>query len=526
MRRILPVLLALAALKGEQVPYERILRAASEPGEWPTYSGTYSGQRYSALNQITVANANRLRPAWIHQIRARERFETSPLVIDGVMYLTEPGCRVTALDAKTGAQIWTYECKLPPGLSLCCGSVNRGLAVLGDMLYYETLHARLVALEMKTGRVRWDVAVADYRQRYSSTGAPLAIRDKIFAGVAGGEFGVRGFLDAYDAKSGKRIWRFWTVPGPGEPGHDTWGGESWKTGGVPTWITGSYDPELNLVYWGLGNPAPLWNATPRPGDNLYANSLVALDADTGKLKWYFQFTPGDDHDWDSNHVPVLVDRVVRGRTEKQVLVANRNGFYYALNRQTGQFLVGKPYVKQNWAEGLDPNGRPLRLPNSSPTVEGTLTYPGAVGATNWYSPSYNPQTDLFYIPACEGGDIFYQGEAEFAQRGLFMAGGTRPISGQRASGAIKAIRPDSGEVAWEFKLYAAPKGGVLSTAGGVLFGSSNDGYFFALDARTGKLLWRLQMGEEIHANPITFAVGRRQHVSIAAGHAIFTFTAD
>ncbi len=515
--------LAFGVLSAEQVPYARTRYAQAKPGNWLTYSGDYRGHRYSALNQITTANVDRLRPVWIHQIRAGDPFETSPLVIDGVMYLTEPGCKVTALDAKTGGVLWTYQRKLPPAVSICCGSVNRGLAALGDSLYLGTLDARLISLDMKAGAVRWDVAVADHKERYSITGAPLAVKDKIIVGVAGGEFGVRGFVDAYDAKTGKRLWRFWTVPAPGEPGHQTWAGESWKTGGAPTWLTGSYDPELNLIYWGTGNPAPAWNASSRAGDNLYANCFIALDADTGKLKWHFQFTPEDDHDWDSTHVPILIDRVLGGSLRKLVVVANRNGFYYVLDRQSGEFLAGKPFVKQNWAQGLDPRGRPIRRSGSSPTIEGTVVYPGVVGATNWFSSSYSPQTNLVYVPAWEGGSIFYQGESDHTRRGLFMAGGNRPIPGEPPTGAVRALRPESGDLQWEFKLHTPPRGGILSTAGGLAFASTREGYFFALDAATGKLLWRLQTGGEIHANPISYLSDGKQRIAIAAGHAMFVF---
>ena len=343
-------LLLICVVLQAQVPYQRILKAHSEPGSWLTYSGDYQGHGYSALDQINTGNISGLKVAWIYQTGLTHHFETVPLVFDGIMYITEPPSNVTALDLRTGRPIWTYRRSLPKGITVCCGQVNRGLAALDDQLFLGTVDAHLVALDMRTGRVRWDVEVANYREAYSITVAPLAVKDKVIVGIAGAEYGIRGFLDAYDAKTDNRAWRFWTVPGPGEPGNETWQGDSWKTGGAPTWVTGAYDPESNLVYWGTGNPSPDFAGDDRKGDNLYSDSIVALDADTGKLKWYFQFTPHDVLDMDANQVPVLVDAEFRGRPRKLVLFANRNGFYYVLDRLTGEFLVGKQFARQNWAK--------------------------------------------------------------------------------------------------------------------------------------------------------------------------------
>ena len=309
-----------------QVPYERILNAAREPGNWMTYSGTYNSQRYSTLDQITRDNVSRLQVAWIYQVSSRHKLETSPLIFDGVMYISEPPSDVTALDLKTGRPIWTYRRTLPAGVIACCGQVNRGVAVLDDQLFVGTIDAHIVALDLKTGRVRWDIEVADYKLAYSITAAPLALKDKIIVGIAGAEYGIRGFLDAYDARSGKRVWRFWTVPGPGEPGNETWSGDSWKLGGAPTWVTGAYDPEANLLYWGTGNPSPDFVGDTRAGDNLYSDCVVALDPETGKLKWHFQFVPHDVNDMDSNQVPVLLDGVYKGAARKLMLFANSNAF--------------------------------------------------------------------------------------------------------------------------------------------------------------------------------------------------------
>ena len=370
-------MLALATLLGPatasaQVPYERLRTARSEAGDWVTYSGTYDGHRFSPLTEITPANVSRLRPAWVYQMQETgPPAQVTPLVADGVMYVTETRSRVAALDLRTGRTLWRFEPEIPRTTKVIGFSpTNRGVALLDDRVYVGTLNAHLVALDAVSGAVRWDVEVADNALGYAITSAPLAIDGKIIIGVSGGEAGVRGFLDAYDARTGKRVWRFYTVPGPGQQGHDTWGGDSWKTGGAPTWLSGSYDPELNLLYWGTGNPAPDWNGDNRPGDNLYSCSLLALDAATGTLRWHFQFTPHDTHDWDANQIPVLVDAAVDGRPRKLVVTANRNGFYYVLDRTTGEFLRGTAYATQTWARGLDARGRPDVIPRQGALREG------------------------------------------------------------------------------------------------------------------------------------------------------------
>ncbi len=396
-----------------QVTHERLLHPEKEPGNWLTYSGNFAGHRFSPLKQINESNASKLEPAWVYQSNSLQKFETTPIVVDGVMYISEAPSHVTALDTKTGRPLWKYRRTMAEDIRVCCGQVNRGVAVLGDLVYVGTIDAHLVALDAKTGAVRWDVTVADYRAGLSITVAPLAVKDKIIVGIAGGEYGIRGFLDAYDAKTGKQAWRFWTVPAAGDPEAKTWAGDSYKNGSAATWVTGAYDPETNLVYWGTGNPGPDWNGDVRAGDNLYSDCLLALDADTGKLKWYFQFTPHDVHDWDATEVPVLIDAEVRGRKRKLLLFPNRNAFYYVLDRTNGQFLMGKPYAKQTWATGLDDSGRPIRVPGTSPTVAGTRVWPSVGGANNWYSPSYSPDTGLLYVAARESGAIYFFGQADF-----------------------------------------------------------------------------------------------------------------
>jgi alcohol dehydrogenase (cytochrome c) len=523
---LLLLLLVVQASSG-QVPYERIRRAESEPGNWLTYSGNHQSHRHSLLTQINPRNIARLKPAWVYQIRNAGEVETSPIVLDGVLYITEKPNVVTALDGKTGRPLWSYRRALPTGIPACCGPVNRGVAILDDLLFLGTYDAHLVALDLRTGKERWDVIVGDYKVSHTITVAPLAVKDKVIVGIAGGDWGIRGFLDAYDAKTGERSWRLWTVPGPGEPGSETWAGDSWKTGGATTWVTGSYDPELNLIYWGTGNPGPDYNGDVRAGDNLYSASLLAIDADSGKLRWHFQFTPHDVHDWDSNQVPVLMDGVVNGRRRKLVLQANRNAFYYVLDRTTGEFLSGKPYVKQTWASGLDARGRPLVLPNTDPTPEGTLVYPGLGGGTNWYSPSYSPSTGLFYVPAQEDyGQFYYKLKAEYVPGSIFESGGTRDLAGVEHYGAIKALEAETGKLCWEFRLHTPSSAGVLSTAGGLVFTGTREGWFFALDAASGKPLWHFQTGGEIGASPVSFLVDQKQHIAIAAGQALFVFALE
>ncbi len=521
------LLIAVAALPlAAQVSFERLRKAELEPGNWLTYSGNYSAHRHSPLKQITALNVARLRPVWVHQISRLDKFETTPLVADGVMYISESPSNVTALDTRTGRTLWRYRRTLPRDLRLCCGQVNRGVALLDDLVFVGTVDAHLVALDSKSGVVRWDATVADYKTGHSITVAPLAVKDKIIVGIAGGEFGVRGFIDAYSAKTGERAWRFWTIPAPGEPGSETWAGESWKTGSATTWVTGAYDSESNTVFWGTGNPGPDWNGEVRLGDNLYSDSLVALDGDTGKLKWHFQFTPHDVHDWDATEVPVLAEAVVRGQKRKVVLFANRNGFYYVLDRASGQYLQGKAFIHQTWAKDLDDSGRPVRLPNTFPSVEGTKVYPSVPGATNWFSPSYSPQTNLFYVAAREEGSVYHMGEADYKAGALFHGGGERYVPGEEGWGAIRALEPATGAMKWEYRLHSPPWAGVLSTAGGLVFGGTNEGMLFALDATAGKQLWRFQTGGMVASNAISYLSGGKQHIAMAAGNAIFAFAVE
>ena len=488
----LVLLLAPAVLLAQvNVPFDRIRDADKEPGNWMTYSRDYSGQRYSPLDQIHTGNAAKLRIAWMHQVDELDSFETSPIVVDGILYVSEPPNGVAALDAATGRTLWSYHKDIPKDLRLCCGRVNRGLAILGDAVYYASIDAHLLALDARTGTLRWDVAMADYKNGYSSTGAPLAVKDKIITGMAGGEYGVRGFIDAYDAKTGKRAWRFQTIPEKGEPGNDTWAGESWKTGSATSWVTGVNDPESNTVYWGTGNPGPDWNGDVRKGDNLYSDCLIALDPDTGIKKWHFQYTPHDMNDWDSTQTPTLVDSVVHGQARKMVVLANRNGFYYALDRVTGKFIDGRAYVKQSWATGLDESGRPMRIESAAPSAEGTLIWPSLAGGSNWYSSTYNPKTDLYYVNVKEEGAIYHKGDADYKAGALFNGGGQKDYKDEEPYGAVRALEPATGELRWEYKLHSPSHSGLMATGGGLIFGS-NSSSFFALDARQGTLLWHFR----------------------------------
>ena len=521
---ILPAALICAQFALAQVPYERLRNADQEAGSWLTYSGAYHGQRFSKLDQISTENVADLRPVWVYQVEGSGEIETTPLVADGVMYVTELEARVTALDVRTGRPLWTYQHAMPEGvLNIGFGRTNRGGALLDETFYFGTLDAHLFALDAKSGALRWKTKVAENKLGYSITAAPLAIDGKIIVGISGGEAGIRGFLDAYDAETGERSWRTHTIPGPGEPGNDTWGGDSWKTGAGATWLTGSYDPELDLLYWGTGNPGPDWNGDSRPGDNLYTCSLLAIEAPTGKLRWHFQFTPHDVHDWDSNQIPVLIDMPLAGRQRKVVAFANRNAFYYLLDRETGEFLLGTEYSMQTWAKGIDKKGRPIMLPGKEPTVDGNLVYPSLQGAANWMSPSYSPVTKLLYVPVREMGSYYFKGEAKYEPGKVFVGGGERRLDGDKAWGSVRALRADSGERVWDFRTPSPLWTGVMATAGGLVFGGSNEGNFYALDASTGKPLWDFQTGGIIRSNPISFLADGKQYIATSGGRAYYVF---
>jgi alcohol dehydrogenase (cytochrome c) len=456
------------------------------------------------------------------------------------MYMTQRFNDVVALDAKTGRAFWIYRHNTPMDQRACCGANNRGVAILGNTVYMGTLDAKLLAIDAKSGKLLWSTEVAPYKSGYSITLAPLIVKDKVLIGVGGGEFGIRGFLAAYDSRTGKELWRFYTIPGPGEPGHETWKNDAWKTGGGPIWMTGTYDPELNLTYWGTGNPGPDWNAAQRPGDNLYTDSALAIDPDTGKMKWYFQFTPNDPYDYDSVQVPVLVDMNYRGRPAKLMLWGNRNGYFYVLDRETGRFLSGTPFVKVNWSSGLDERGRPILTPQPP----GTPTFPGNQGATNWYPPSYSPRTGLFYLSAWENYRTIYAPQEAKYEEGRFFVGGGFTVAGPVpnatpgpslrrgpinnwteavGSGAVLALDPQTGEQKWRFAMTDVSDAGMLTTASDLLFTGGREGYFQVLDARTGALLWKTNLGGQIVSAPMTYQVDGKQYVAAVAGLNLVSF---
>jgi alcohol dehydrogenase (cytochrome c) len=507
------------------VPYDE-LAAIREPAEdWLTYSGSYSSSRHSALSQINRGNVGQLALRWIHQFAGElECLEVSPVVRKGIMFVTQPPSRVTALEATTGKQIWAYDHKLSSEVPENDVSVmaNRGVAILHDKVFFGTIDGRLIAVSAATGALQWEATVATDVKRYAITAAPLAYRDLVVTGVAirGSAAGGQGFIAAYDANTGSERWRFVTIPKPGEPGNETWEGDSWREGGAPTWLTGSYDPELDLLIWPVGNPKPDYDAAARRGDNLYTNSAVALRGSTGALVWYFQFTPGDDHDWDATEIPVLADRRTREGTEKRVLWANRNGFYYVLDRLSGKYLNAAPFVHQTWTEGLDLHGRP-KPPSSasSRNREGVLLYPGFVGATSWWSPSFDPALNLMFVPVLEQGMVYFTSSPPGA------------LGGRPFYTAVRALDASTGRRVWEYRREPRPHndrlggikmGGVLSTKGGIVFGGDRT-TFFALDSRTGTHLWSVETGGTTCAAPVTFSADEEQFVVLAAGRNLLAF---
>jgi alcohol dehydrogenase (cytochrome c) len=533
-----------------QVSYERLINAMQDARNWVTYSGNYSSTRYSALTKVNPTNVKNLELKWMYQGAAVGAWQASPLVVDGIMYVTQRPNDVVALDAKNGRVFWIYRYPVAPNPLVCCGANNRGLAILGTTLFMGTLDAHLVAIDAMSGHPLWNTRVADTKAGYSLTLAPLVVKDKVIVGVGGGEYGIRGFVAAYDAKSGREAWRFSTIPNPGEPGFETWApcppvsntfcdSDAWKHGGGSVWVTGSFDPEFNLTYWGVGNAGPDWNADQRPGDNLYTDSVVALDADTGRLKWHYQFTPHDRYDYDSVQVPILADIMWNGGPLKAMLWANRNGNFYVLERATGRFLSGHPFVKVNWMSRFDERGRPIQ------TVQppGQPTWPGNQGGTNWYSPSYSPRTGLFYVSAWENYATIFGGTPVEYQEGRNFGGGVNrphvPVPGApspgirrgpinnwteaAATGAVLALEATTGETKWRFPMTDVADGGILTTASDLLFAGGREGYFHALDARTGTLLWKASLGAQIVNGPVTFEVDGKQYVATISGLALCVF---
>src|SRR2546423_9419125 len=510
----------LSAVAFAQVTPQRLLDSGKEPQNWLMYSGDYAGHRFSGLDQINTANAHSLVPKWAYQTMAGGKFETTPLVVDGVLYGTGQDNRVYALDAHSGRPIWQYQKALPADIRPCCGRVNRGLAILGDKVFLGTLDAHVMALDAKTGSIVWDATAFDYTKGYSITLAPLAVKNLLMVGVSGGEYGIRGFIDAYDANTGERKWRFYTIPGLGEKGHESWEGDSWKIGGAPAWITGSYDSATNTTFWTTGNPSPSNRGAGRSGDNLYSDCLLALDPDSGKLKWYFQFTRHDEHDWDATQVPVMID----DGAKRLIAHANRNGFFYALDRATGQLASANAYAKVTWSKSKDAEGRPLAEESASPTPDGNRVCPGAAGATNWMSPTYDLQTKLFYMTAREQCDIFSTAPQAYEAGHAYYGSAYFPNDDAEPFwGALRAIDPGTGKVKWEWKHPSPTWSGVLSTAGGFGVTGDAEGNFIALDAASGKPLWDFECGGSVYSSPMGFSVDGEEYVAVAAGSGLFPF---
>jgi alcohol dehydrogenase (cytochrome c) len=493
--------------------------------DWSTYHGSYTGNRHSPLQQITRDNVKDLRAAWIYNIPGSGRLEGTPIVIDGVMYMTSVN-EVHAIDAGTGRRIWQYKRPRTKGLiGDASGGINRGVAIHGDRLFLVTDHAHLLALHRNTGALLWDVEMADHRENYGATVAPLVVGDLVYAGTSGGDEGVRGFLAAYHVATGKQAWRFWTVPLPGEPGSETWQG----TGVLPhgcatTWLTGTYDAQLDLLYWTTGNPCPDYNGDERRGDNLYSNSVLALRPKTGELVWHFQYTPHDVHDWDAQQPPMLVDEPGTGR--KLLMQASRNGFFYVLDRTNGAFLKGTPFVKKlNWAKGLDAKGRPILEPTAVPNAEGKTDCPSVEGATNWFSTAFHPGTGLFYVQALEKCTVYTKTPGKWEAGKSYYDGTTHDVPGDPGQKVLRALDPKTGRTVWERPQQGPANswGGVLSTEGGVLFACEDSGNFTALDVRDGALLWKFPANVLWKASPMTYSIDGRQHVAIAAGGTILAF---
>jgi alcohol dehydrogenase (cytochrome c) len=504
------------------------------PANWLSYDGDNTGQRFSKLHQITSRNVSRLAAEWAFQlVKLPSRTEATPLVRDGILYITAGGEEAFALDARTGRPIWSFE-YLPPGEGASTGRTgppktpgeggrranwNRGFGLSGDRLFMATSDCAIIALDARNGSLLWRSQIADPDRAYGATGAPLIVKNLVLIGVRGGDTGlVRGFVDAYDVESGKRAWRFYTVPAPGEQGGDSWPSdtEAWKVGGAATWTAGTYDPELDLIYWPTGNPGPNdFEGSDRKGDNLYSNSVVALRPENGELVWHYQFTPHDLNDWDSNETPVLIDRQWRGRTRKLLLQANRNGFFYVLDRTNGELLLAEPFVFQNWAKKIGQDGRPQRKPDMTPVPKGVFTCPDIHGGTNWQAPAYHPETGLFYVVTRDACGYFYP------------TGSTPDVEKRLPQQGLKAIEVNTGKIRWEYKFLGNQElvthAGALVTAGDVLFLGGRDGQFIALDARNGKQLWNFNTGGTIRASPMTYEVAGRQYVAIFTKAALFTF---
>jgi alcohol dehydrogenase (cytochrome c) len=492
---------------------------------WTSYNGDYTGRRYSSLREINVGNVAQLRAAWVFHPGNSQNLEVTPVVFHGIMFVTSAN-DVFALDARTGRALWHYRRPISSGLlDDAAAHKNRGVAVWHDSVYVETDDAHLLCLDARSGGLRWDIEYADKAKQYGATSAPLVVKDLVIVGTSGGDSGVRGFVAAYDAETGKLKWRFWTIPAPGEFGSSSWPGDSYLHGGGTTWMPGTYDPELNTLYWTTSNAAPDFVGDSRPGDDLYTACVLALDLDVGKLKWYFQFTPHDLYDYDANETPVLVDVEENGTMRRLLVQANRNGFFYVLDRTNGKFLRATPFVdKLNWAKGVGGSGRPI-LSGRIPTPEGTYICPGINGATNWFSPSYNPDTGLFYVMALESCNQFFARPRDFVRGETYYNTGTKLPPGEQSQKVLLALSTKDGKPVWRYPQVGAGEswGGTLTTAGGLVFFGDDAESLEAVDAATGRALWHFNTGQRFRASPMSYAVDSVQYVAVSAESDIFSF---
>jgi alcohol dehydrogenase (cytochrome c) len=492
---------------------------------WTSYNGDYTGRRYSSLREINAGNVVQLRAAWVFHPGNSQNLEVTPVVFHGIMFVTSAN-DVFALDARTGRALWHYRRPISPGLlDDAAAHKNRGVAVWHDSVYVETDDGHLLCLDARSGGLRWDVEYADKAKHYGATSAPLVVKDSVIVGTSGGDSGVRGFVAAYDAETGKLKWRFWTIPAPGEFGSSSWPGDSYLHGGGTTWMPGTYDPELNTLYWTTSNAAPDFVGDSRPGDDLYTACVLALDPDVGKLKWYFQFTPHDLYDYDANETPLLVDVEEDGTTQRLLVQANRNGFFYVLDRTNGKFLRATPFVdKLNWAKGVNASGRPI-LSGRIPSVDGTYICPGIDGATNWFSPSYNPDTGLFYVIALESCNQFFAKPRDFVRGETYYNTGTKLAPDEHSQKIVLALSVADGKAVWRYPQVGAGEswGGTLTTAGRLVFFGDDAESLEAVDAATGRALWHFNTGQRFRASPMTYAVDGVQFVAVSAESDIFSF---
>jgi len=503
-----------------------LVKADVNRSDWTIYGRTYDNQRFSPLKQITPGNVAQLRPVWAMSLGTLDGLEATPLVHGGVIYVTSAYANVFAIDAHNGRVMWKFAPEQPEGLGtvLCCGPVNRGVALYGDLVYVLTLDAKLVALRKDTGAVAWTQVLGDWQAGISATGAPYVVKGMVIAGIAGGEYGVRGYLKAFDAASGAPKWTTYMIPGPGEPGNDSWPGDTWKTGGGATWQPGAYDPDLNLLYWGTGNPGP-WNSDLRKGDNKWTASLLAMNPDNGKIQWAYQYTPNDGWDYDGNNAPILADVTVNGKKIKAALQSNRNGFFYVLDRTTGKFVYAEPTIEGiNWTKGLDPvTGRPEVDESKRPLADGKTVVPivpGLEGGTNWFPMAYNPEMGVAFVPTNRWAMAmtgFQKNDVVYEAGKVYMGIDFKMHRMGGAIGHLKAFDVQKRKWLWQIESPLPLFAGVLATRSGLVFTGDQQGFFFAADAKSGKVLWRFQTGSGINASPVTYELNGKQYVAILSG---------